>query len=233
MVSECISVFDIPIEIQRKKMKNIRFRVLPPDGRVRVSAPKNIAKRELHELILERMDWIKKQRDYFQSLPEIEVPQFKTGDSLLYLGEAYTLVVHQTESRSRAQIDHANKNIVLWTSVSSNSVERELVVEKAYKQQMQELVPKLLDKWQVVVGQEVASWTIRKMKSRWGSCNIQKRKICLNLELMKHRQGCMEYVLVHELVHLYERYHNKVFYSYMDKFLPNWREFKNELNKPL
>ena len=108
---------------------------------------------------------------------------------------------------------------------------REAVLHRWYRQRLSEQIPLLIVKWEPVVGVEVADWAIRKMKTRWGSCNPDAQRIWLNLELAKKPSTCLEYILVHEMVHLLERHHNDEFRAYMDRLLPQWRLCRDELKK--
>ncbi len=108
--------------------------------------------------------------------------------------------------------------------------EEEALLYRNYRDQLRALVPPLLDRWQPVIGVSITAWGLRRMKTRWGSCNTRARRIWLNTELARHPPACLEYVLVHELVHLLERGHNSRFYAHLDRFLPAWRDSRAHLN---
>ncbi len=127
-----------------------------------------------------------------------------------------------------------NTKIVLYVSPNTSKENRALVVNNWYRQQLKKAVPVLLDKWQAIIGKQVDDWRVKKMKTKWGSCNIAAKRIWINLELAKKSPECLEYILVHELVHLHERHHNEKFMRLMDKFLPNWRLTRDVLkSEPL
>ncbi len=125
-----------------------------------------------------------------------------------------------------------NKSAIdLYARPETSAEQREQVLQQWYRKQLKVLIPSLLEKWQLVLGVQVAKWGIKRMKTKWGACTIKARRIWINLELAKKPVQCLEYIIVHELVHLLERHHNDRFRKLMDQFMPQWRLHQEELNR--
>lgn len=221
-------VSGIPVQIVRKSIKNLHLSVYPPDGRVRVAVPKHLSDDNVRLAVISRLGWIKKQQARFQAQPRQSAREMVTGESHYLFGKRYRLDV--IERRGTHEIAIANNNTLqLFVNPGTSTQNRELVLNQWYRHQLKAQIPALLDRWQLIIGKEVEDWGIKKMKTKWGSCNITKRRIWLNLELAKKPLECLEYVLVHELVHLHERYHNDRFKAYMSKYLPQWQLYRDIL----
>jgi len=227
--SQTITVSDIPVEIIRKKIKNIYLRVSPPRGHVRLSVPGNITDEEVRLFIDSRFSWIKQQQAKISKRPRQAGCEYVSGESHYYQGKRYILDVIERQGKHALSVG-SNGRMHLYITPGASKQSRARVLHNWYRQQLKQLIPELLLKWQPIVGKEVNGWGVKKMKTRWGSCNIRDRRIWLNLELAKKSLECLEYVLVHELVHLHERYHNVNFYNLMSEFLPTWRDRKSSLN---
>ena len=225
---ESLSIEDIHIEVIRKDIKNINLSVHPPDGRVRLSAPEAMSDEALRQFASSKFSWIKKQRDKFKNQAR-EIPrEFISGESHYLFGEKYLLNVLETKSKGRVEID--NNYLNLYVRENSSKEKRESIMDEWYRVELKLQIPKYIEKWEKVMNVSVNEWNVRKMKARWGSCHIKDKKIIINLELAKKNPRGLEYIVVHEMVHLLERNHNDKFKGYMDEFLPNWREIKNEIN---
>lgn len=231
--SQFITVSDIPVEIVRKKIKNIHLGVYPPEGSVRVSVPQHITNENVRLAIVSRLPWIKKRQAEFKKQPRQTKREYVSGESHYYQGRRYILDVAERYGKHVLSLKN-NAKMILYVSPGTAKENRALVVNTWYRQQLKIQIPQLLAKWQPIVGKEVSDWGIKKMKTKWGSCNITDRRIWINLELAKKPPECLEYVVVHELVHLHERLHNDNFRCLMDKFLPNWRQSRDLLkSEPL
>ncbi len=222
-----VIVEGIEIQVARKKIKRLSLRVCPPDGQVRVSAPRRFSEREIRAVVVEKLGWIKKHRARFLAQPKPVQPRFADGETHYYFGDPLQLEVRQTTGRQRVEIDRQ----VLRMHVKPGAAmeKRQRLLDEWYRGKLKERIPALIAKWEPIVGRRVAQWGVKKMKTRWGSCNIDKRRIWLNLELAKKPSVCLEYIIVHEMVHLLERYHNANFKQYMDRFMPAWREYDSLL----
>jgi predicted metal-dependent hydrolase len=221
---------DIPIQIVRKSIKNLHIGVYPPDGYVRVAAPLNLTDDNIRLAVVSRLSWIKKQQAKFQEQPRESKREMVAGESHYIFGHRYRMEVIERPGHHEVVIIN-NSTIQLFVNPGTSTKNRTLVLTEWYREQLKSQIPDLLNKWQSIIGEQVADWGIKKMKTKWGSCNIKERRIWLNLELAKKPIECLEYVLVHELVHLLEKHHNERFQAYMDKYLPQWRQCREILNR--
>ncbi|MGI5822402.1 MAG: M48 family metallopeptidase [Dethiobacteria bacterium] len=223
-------VGDLEIELIKKNIKNIHLVVLPPDGRVRVSVPKKQDAEALRLFIVSKLSWIKKQQVKFQKQKRQPAREYVSGESHYFLGERFLLNVIYT-NKGKQGVELRNRTYLdLFVRESSTKEQRQKVMKEWYRRELKALIPPLIEKWEPLIGVKVNSWGVKLMKTRWGSCNITAGRIWLNLDLAKKNPACLEYIVVHEMVHLLERLHNANFVAYMDKFLPNWRSIRAELN---
>ncbi len=214
-----IVVENIDVEVLRKRIRNLHLRVLPPDGRVRVSGPMRMSDRAIRALIVEKLSWIRRHQSRIRKLPApLEVV---TGELHPFLGDPHEL--HLRKGNARVERPSPG-TLLLYARPGSSVKKRRAILDEWYRSELKALVPPLLEKWEAIIRVRTAEWNVRKMKTRWGSCNTKTRRIRLNLELAKQPPRSIEYVLVHELVHLLERRHGKRFQNLMDRFLPAWRE---------
>ncbi|WP_027370095.1 M48 family metallopeptidase [Desulfovermiculus halophilus] len=225
-----IMIRGIPVDIVRKDIKNLHVGVYPPGGRVRVAAPGHMDNEAIRVAVVSRLGWIKRQRSRFASQERQSQREMITGESHYFQGRRYRLAVIQTPGRASVRVAN-NSTMELRVRPDMEPDKRLAVLERWYRRQLKEQLPGLVAKWEPVIGVTVGQWRIRKMKTRWGSCNAQARRIWLNLELAKKPPGCLEYILVHEMVHLLERQHSERFAKLMDRFMPDWRLRKDELNQ--
>lgn len=225
-----IEVSGIPIEIVRKKIKNLHLGVYPPEGRVRVAAPLLVDDEAVRMAVITKLGWIRRQQQRFLSQPRQSEREMVSGESHYFQGRRYRLYVTEQKSPPFVRV---RGNTILELSVRPNtdSNKRRELLERWYRQQLKRIIPELIAKWEPILGVQVADWGIKRMKTRWGTCNITVRRIWLNLELAKKPPQCLEYIVVHEMVHLLERHHNDRFRELMDHFLPHWRLYRDELNQ--
>jgi predicted metal-dependent hydrolase len=225
-----IQVSGLTVHIVRKPIKNLHLGVYPPDGRVRVAAPLAVSNQAIRLAVIDKLGWIKRQRKGFAGQARQTEREMVSGESHYFLGRRYRLRV--VERNAPAAIHLASKtSMVLSVRPETSLDRRDEALQRWYRAQLKALIPPLLEKWQPVLGVHADDWGIKKMKTKWGSCNVTARRIWFNLELAKKPVRCLEYVAVHELVHLLERKHNDRFTALMDKFLPTWRECRAELNR--
>lgn len=228
--SSQISIHDIDVQIVRKQIKNLHLRVYAPDGDVRVTAPLHVNDDAVRRSVLNRLDWIRKQQTRLVNQPVKVRQDMLSGEMHPYLGKTYLLEVIEQRGRRRVELTAEGK-MVMYVRANTPAEKRGLLLADWYRQQMKEHIPGLIQKWEPIMGVRVHGWGLKKMRTRWGTCNITDGRIWLNLELVKRSPECLEYVLVHEMVHLLERYHNARFKAYMDIFLPQWRSYKDALNR--
>ena len=230
-----IMVNELSIDVIRKKIKNVHLAIYPPTGRIRVSAPLRLDEAAVRLFILSKFIWIKKQllKLSFQKKPVIL--DYISGEYHYYQGKVYILNVIVENKKNKNPVlfcnNIDNNSINLYVQQGSDRHTRQLMMDKWYRQQLKKTIPALIEKWQNIIGVSIADWQIKKMKTRWGTCNINVRRIWLNLELAKKSLLCLEYIIVHEMVHLLERRHNARFRFFMDKFMPQWRDYKEELKR--
>jgi predicted metal-dependent hydrolase len=228
--AQTIAVCGLAVEIVRKDVRNLNFHVYPPDGRVRVSAPLCVGEDTLRAAIEQKVGWIRRWQARFAAQPRPTERPSARDDRRFFLGRAYRLrIVGGARADGVLLTEPATLEVHLRSVGGLEQGER--LLDRWYREQLARLIPPLLAQWQPVVGVTVAEWRIRKMKTRWGSCNISARRIWLNAALIQMPVQCLEYVLVHELTHLLERHHNKRFRSLMDGFLPQWRQRRAALGR--
>lgn len=218
----------IQIEIEKKKIKNMYLRVLPPDGRVCISAPNRMTDAEIKRFALSRLEWIEHHQTKLQDRHIDAEMKFVTGENISVWGKKYQLEIVNSGFKGKVKIE--GDRLLLQVKESSTSEQRKRTLDECYREALKQEIPLLIEKWEKIIGVKANAWSIRDMKTRWGTCNIREKKICLNMQLAKKPPKCLEYVVVHELVHLLERSHNSVFKAYMSRFLPEWKAIKAELN---
>jgi len=224
-----ITVQGLSVQIVRKAIKNLHLGVYPPHGRVRVAVPLAVGDEAVRLAVIGKLGWIKKQRAKFAAQPRQTEREMVSGESHYFLGRRYRLRVVERDGPSRVVLRNRT-TLELHMRSESDASAREQVLQRWYRARLRELVPPLLAKWEAILGVQAASWGIKKMKTKWGACNVDARRIWLNLELAKKPVQCLEYLIVHELTHLIERHHNDRFVSLLDRHLPHWRRHRQELN---
>ncbi|MBS0016853.1 MAG: M48 family metallopeptidase [Arthrospira sp. SH-MAG29] len=225
-----IIIAEIPVQVIQKSIKNLHILVYPPDGRVRVAAPDQMTEDNIRLAIISRLSWIKKQQAKFAAQPRQSKREMVSGESHYIFGKRYRLEVIERRGKHEVKILNSSR-VQLFVNPGTSRDNRAQVLAEWYRQQLRYIIPQLLNKWQPIIGENVTYWGIKKMRTKWGSCNITNRRIWLNLELAKKPIECLEYVVVHELVHLLEHYHNDRFKAYMDEYLPQWRQRRELLNR--
>ncbi|MCP3873862.1 MAG: M48 family metallopeptidase [Desulfobacteraceae bacterium] len=218
------------LEIVRKKIKHIYFRVYPSKQKVVVSAPIQVDVKTLDKMIASKKDWILKQIKKGMLKKPDRIQTYTTDDKLLFKGKEYFLQLYYKNTRSKVCISSDNR-IHLYIRPHSDINTREKVISTWYRRELKKSITEYIAKWQPIMGVKVNEFGVRKMKTRWGSCNINAKRIWLNFTLIKFAEPYLEYVIVHEMVHLLERKHNNRFKSFMDQFIPDWRNLKQKLDQ--
>jgi predicted metal-dependent hydrolase len=227
--NEVTTIGGIDVEINRRDIKNIHLSVLPPNGRVRLSVPNKTSEQAIRLAIVNKLAWIKKQQADFAGQERQSLREMVNGECHYLWGRKYRLAMKSPKGKF-AVTAKGNGQLELNVSEATTTENRLKLLNRFYRDEMQRSLAKLAPIWQKKLGVEADSLNIKKMKTKWGSCNIKAKRIWLNLELAKKPPECLEYILVHELVHLIERHHNERFKQLMDKHLPQWREHRNLLN---
>ena len=228
--AEILDIATIEVEIVRKNIKTLRIGVFPPTGRVRVSAPISYEKHLIESVVLRKLTWIRQQQEAFKKQDRQTPREAVTGESYFYKGNRYNLKVVSGKARGILKIKSA-KILELAISESSSAASRLLVIERFYRKALALELKLSLESNCKSMKIENVDYSIRKMKNRWGSCNSKTNKLSFNLELIKKNPQCINYIVVHELVHTIEPSHNDNFKELMDNYLPNWRGLRDLLNR--
>ena len=229
-----LALAGIPVELERKSIKNIYLRVVPPAGTVRLSAPKRATLEELARFVAKHRAWIEEKQAKIAAKPLPSARRFLSGERFFVWGEPLQLTVKFGRGCNIVLRDGSRLILSLKAQETESSpAEREALLNEWYRRELARAVPPLLARAETIVGKSAAEWRIKNMKTKWGTCNIRARRIWLNLQLAKYPVSCLEYIIIHELAHLWEHYHNAHFKSLMDKFCPDWRERKKLVNTPL
>ncbi|MGH2411148.1 MAG: M48 family metallopeptidase [Chloroflexota bacterium] len=224
-----ITVGEVAVEVLRKDIKNLHLGVYPPHGRVRVAAPLPVSDDAVRLAVIGKLGWIARQQARFEGQPRQSRREMVSGESHYFLGRRYRLRVHEHRGPARVALRGA-ASLDLFVRPGATAEARELVLQRWYRAQLKLIIPPLLEKWRQALGVEAAEWGIRRMKTKWGSCNCETRRIWFNLELAKKPPRCLEYIVVHELAHLLEPGHDSRFIRILDQHLANWRALRDELN---
>jgi predicted metal-dependent hydrolase len=218
---------NISIDVERKNIGSLRLVVYPPTGRVRLAVPLWLNDEALRSYVVSKLSWIKKHQKKIAARKPQAVYEYISGEKHLYNGNQYVLDVIPHNGKSRVVAE--DRTLKLFVRKNNTKRQRATILAEWYRAQLKEQIPGLIKTWETRMGVEVRAWGIKRMKTRWGSCNIRAQRIWLNLELAKSPVRCWEYVLVHEMAHLIERNHSKRFAALMSEFLPPWKLLKEEL----
>lgn len=224
-----ITVGGLQVDVVRKPIKNLHLGVYPPYGRVRVAAPLTVSDDAVRLAVVTRMGWIKRQRAKFDAQPRQSERAYVSVESHYFLGQRYRLNLIEGARVGKVHVRNS-RALDLHVRSGSDATVRERVFLAWYREELRDRLASLIDKWATAMEIPVPAWGIKRMKTKWGTCNIEARRIWLNLELIKKSPQCLEYIVVHELAHFFERNHTDRFVAFMDRFLPQWRALRDELN---
>ena len=225
-----IEVNGLIVDVVRKDIKNLHLGVYPPNGRVRVAAPLRVDDEAVRLAVITRLAWIKRQQAQFDAQERETRREYLNGESHYYLGVRYRLNIIEEDAPPKVVI--RNKQYIdVYIRPGSDTDQRERVMTAWYRANLKEMIPPLIEKWEPIIGVDVTDWGVKQMKTKWGSCNIEAHRIWLNLELIKKPPRCLEFIIVHEMVHLLERKHNERFIELVSQFMPQWRQYREELNR--
>lgn len=226
--SAYMTVSGIDVDVVYKHIQNLHIAVYPPLGRVRVAAPDRMDDDAIRLAVVQRLPWIKKQREQLRSAVRQSEREMITGESHYVWGQRYRLKVVNEPGNIRLNI--SGNKLTMFAPADSTDEQRRDAIEEWHRAALKQAIPALIAKWEPLIGESVSKWTVRRMKTKWGSCNRESAHIWFNLELAKKNPNCLEYIVVHEMTHLLERHHNDRFTEFMDGFLPDWRARRDELN---
>jgi predicted metal-dependent hydrolase len=225
--SSHLTVAGLGVDVVYKDIKNMHISVYPPAGRIRVAAPHRVTEDAIRLAVIQRLPWIKRQRQQLLSAPRQTERQMVSGETHYVWGQRYRL---DTSRTGRPQVTIQGRDLFVTAPAGSDTEAEAGILDRWYRRQLKEALPPLLDKWQPVVGIEVDKIVVRRMKTKWGSCQTDSRSIWVNPELAKKNPLCLEYIVVHELTHFYERTHNETFVALIERYLPDWRARRDLLN---
>ena len=228
-MSKRLQVGDIAVEVVLKNIKNIHLSVHPPAGQVRISAPRRLNLDTLRIFAVSKLDWIRRQQRKLREQARETPREYLDRESHFVWGQRYLLAVE--ESEAAPTVEWQPQQLVLRVRPGTGAARREAIVAAWYREQLRQAIPPLIARWEPIMGVKVRQFSIRRMKTRWGSCTPKTGRIRVNTELAKKPRECLEYLIVHEMVHLLEPTHNARFSALLDRFLPDWRRRRELLNQ--
>jgi len=228
-MTEIIELGEISIAMTRKNIKNVHLCVHPPQGRITLSAPRGTRLEVARAYAITKLGWIHKQQQKLRNQARERKREFIERESHYLWGRRHLLTVVERDAKPSVAVDH--KRITLSLRPGSDQAKRSSIIHQWHKALLHELIPSLIEKWEPKLGVQVQAYFLRRMKTRWGSCNHQAAHIMLNTELVKKPKDLIEYVVLHEMLHLIEPTHNDRFLSLMTQHYPTWREARAELNE--
>lgn len=222
-----ITVGDIEVEVQRKRIKNMYLRIKPPDGRVIITAPQYVSIDDIIGFAVKNIDFIKSGIDKYKSMPKHKQKLYVSGENIYIWGKKYKLELIPGNKNSFILKDN---KVLLIMKAGSTSEERKRYIKMQYRRLLSDAVTELLPVWENITGLKSNEWHIKDMKTRWGTCNPEAKRIWFSLMLAEHPKKCLEYIILHELAHLKVRNHGADFEAVLDRYMPAWRDIKRELN---
>jgi predicted metal-dependent hydrolase len=216
--------------VEYRKLKTIRLTVHPPDGRVKIAAPIGMDREQIRTFAVSKIAWIEKHRERYLKHSKIN-SSLKNHSAVYIWGTAYKLEIIERKGNSKIKVEGGN--IKLYVRPDSTKAKKLEILDKWYHKILEEVSLPIIKKWEAIIGVEVKKLYVRKMKTHWGSCNGEKQTLRLNSELAKRNPVYLEYVIVHEMLHIIEKSHNRRFYSLLNKYLPGWKETRKKMNAGL
>jgi predicted metal-dependent hydrolase len=225
-------VAGIEIELIQKDIKNLHLAVYPPNGRVRLAAPKDVNEKTLELYITSKIPWIRKQQRKFASIDRQTTRHYVNRESHYFLGKRYLLRVHEADHPYRYPrvVCRTKTYIDLYIKEGYSTEQRAELMKEWYRGKLKDILLEFVPKWEAILNVKANQVKVQTMRTKWGSCNTENGNILFNIELAKKPIECIEYVVVHELLHLIERKHSDLFKAYLDKYVPNWQQTKAQLN---
>ena len=227
MITE-LQIGDVAVDVVLKNIKNIHLSVYPPTGRVRISAPLNSNLDTLRIYAISKLPWIKRNQTKLQNQARETPREYLERESHYVLGKRYLLKIIEHDGSPKIELKH--NTLVMTVRPNTAKHQMQVMLDAWYREQLKNAVPELIEKWQKLMGVTVNHFYIQKMKTKWGSCNVQAGNIRLNSELAKKPIECLEYVVVHELAHFIESTHNAGFIGLLNNLMPNWQSYREQLN---
>lgn len=226
---ETIEFGDVVITLMRKDVKHVHLSVHPPTGRVTLVAPHATRPEVARAYAITKLGWIRDQRSKLLAQAREMPRQFVERESHYLWGRRYLLSISEADNRPNVKLSH--RRMILQVRPGTSAEKRAELMHEWHKAQLHQVVPGLISRWEVKLGVSASGYFLQRMKTKWGSCNPSKQHIRLNTELVKKPRDLLEYVVVHEMVHLLEPSHNERFVALLDQHWPQWRESRAELNE--
>lgn len=227
-MEETVDLGDIQIQITFKKIKNVHLSVYPPEGRVHMAVPENTRVEAARAYGISKLSWIRKQRELLLAQEREPERQFVERESHVLWGRRYLLSVIESDGKPFVKIDH--RRIFLHIRPGTSQLKKEEIIHEWHLSLLHKIVPNLIRIWEQKLSVKATGYNLQRMKTKWGSCNTKSENIRLNTELVKKPKDLLEYVIVHELIHLLEPTHSDRFISILNKNYPKWNEARMELN---
>ncbi len=228
-MAETIQLGQIVIAVKRKDIKHVYLSVHPPSGRVTLVAPKDTRPEVARAYAISRLGWIRNQQYRFREQARESSRQYVERESHYLWGRRYLLSVREEDAKPSIKLGH--RRITLTVRPGAGRTKREAVMHEWHKSLLHKAVPELIRKWELRLGVKVAGYFLQRMKTKWGGCNHRTRNIRLNTELVKKPKDLLEYVVIHEMVHLIAPTHSEQFLALIGRHYPSWREARAELNE--
>jgi len=225
-----MEIGELTIDVVRKSIKNMHLSVYPPAGRIRIAVPLDVDDDAVRLYIIAKLSWIKRNQRKFENQDRQSPRAFLERESHYFQGQRYLLRITEHEAPPKVELK-TKTYIDLYIRPGSTIEQRNSILNEWYRKQLKNQIPGIIPKRERIIGVTVSDWGIKQMKTKWGTCNIEEKRIWINLELAKKPANCLEYIIVHEMIHLLERHHNAIFLAYIDKFIPQWKFYKEELNR--
>lgn len=216
-------------EVVKKDIKNIHLSVYPPSGAVRISAPLRMRLDAIRVYAISRLGWIKKQQQKLREQERETQRNYIDRESHYLWGKRYLLKITEEDATPMVELKHSK--MILQIRPGTSRDKRMALLDKWYRDRLKDAIPSLIAKWEKLAGVRVKRFYVRRMKTKWGSCNPTAKSIRLNTELAKKPPECLEYIVVHELAHLIEPTHNSRFLALMDRLMPKWSFYRDSLNE--
>ena len=224
-----LDIAGVEVRVVRKDVRNLHLSVLPPDGAVRVTAPEWMDEEAIRLFVLGKLGWIKRQRGKMRNQEREAAREYVDRESHQVWGQRYLLQI--IEQKAPPSIERRHRKLVMRVRPETDRTQREAILYNWYRTQLRQELPKLVGHWGEVVGAMPRRIHIQRMKTKWGSCNPSNLSIRLNSELAKKPPECLEYIILHELVHLREPTHGPRFIALMDRLMPQWRDRREQLRR--
>lgn len=228
-MTEILQLGDLAVALTRKEIKNVHLSVHPPDGRVTISAPLGTRSEVARAYAITKLGWIRSQQENLRNQARETPRGFVTRESHYLWGRRHLLSVIERNAKPSVEVDH--KRITLYVRPGTDQAKRAKIIHEWHKSLLHEFIPAVIKRWEPKIGVQVTAYFLQRMKTKWGSCNHKAGHIRLNTELVKKPKDLVEYVVVHEMVHLLEPTHSERFVSILSEHYPTWRDARSELNE--